>query len=87
MRTRDLNFSAFLLAHGERLKSVEPDDNGKFWFIFGDSQETIDLSDQYYLYEAQVNAQSLFIAQKKLKSLVRNYNPYNIENEKGRNTL
>jgi hypothetical protein len=82
MRTKDLNFSAFLMAHGERLTGVEPDEYGKYCFIFSDSLEIARLSDEYYLCEAQVNAQQFAIAQKKLKAIVRNYNPnHNIKNE------
>jgi hypothetical protein len=81
MKTKDLNFSAFLLAHGQKLKGAEPDSYGRFYFEFDDSAVLAKLSDDFYLHDALVNAQVFSINQKKLKSLVRNFNPFKIQND------
>jgi hypothetical protein len=78
MESRDLNFAAFLIAHGEKLTEAIPDEFGRFWFIFNDSQKISELSNEYYFNDALVNAQALIIAQKKLKGIVRNFNQYKI---------
>ena len=78
MRTKDLNFAAFLMAKGEILLGSAEDENGKFYFEFGDGAEIATLSGEYYMSKATVNPHHFVIAQKTLKNLIRNYKPYNI---------
>jgi hypothetical protein len=86
MESRDLNYCAFLIAHGEKLQESVSDEFGRFWFIFDDSQKVTELSDEYYLRDAAVNAQAFVIAQKKLKGIVRNLNPYKINDTNSHRT-
>jgi hypothetical protein len=87
MDTRDLNFAAYLIAHGEKLTESISDEYGRFWFIFNDSQKISELSNEYYFKEALVNAQTLIIAQKKLKGIVRNFNQYKINDTNSPRTM
>jgi hypothetical protein len=87
MDTRDLNFAAFLIANGEKLQESMPDEFGRFWFVFDDSQKISELSNEYYFKDALVNAQTLIIAQKKLKGIVRNFNQYKINDKNSFRTM
>jgi len=69
-RTKDLAEASFLYASHQKLIRLEEDNNGRYWFIFGDKGQCEELVNQYWRREATVNAKEFADAFRSLKDRI-----------------
>ena len=68
-RTKDLSEASFLYASGQKLITLESD-NERFWFVFEDKQACQHLIDAYWRKEAMVNAKEFADSLRSLKDRI-----------------
>ena len=79
--TNDLNLSGFLIAMGKTLSSSARDVRGIMTFSFTQDDQLVQLVEQYYSLNAQVNPQRFGSALKMLKNKL--YQSHDINNNYG----
>jgi len=71
-KTESFALASYLVAKNQKLDELEPlaSDSGKFLFCFANSENLQKLVKKFFSFKGQVIAQSLFAAQKSLRSFI-----------------
>ena len=86
MRTKDYGLASLLVCKDFKLQRRTKDQMGQVWFEFGDTEDLLQIENEFYSNDAYVLVQDYLAALKRIKSLIyqtRN-NEYEYEYENNR---